>query len=59
MNEDKYRMKRRNIFIILLMLAAFALPAQRELTRTVTAMGSYVANQNETPAYGCRMRRLS
>jgi len=52
MNEDKYRMKRRNIFIILLMLAAFALPAQRELTRTVTAMGSYVANQNETPAYG-------
>ena len=26
--------------------------AQREQTRTVTATGSYVASQNETPAYG-------
>ncbi len=28
-----------------------AVYAQREQTRTVTATGSYVANQNETPAY--------
>jgi hypothetical protein len=37
-----------------LLLAAAMLPAtaQRERTRTVTATGEYVANQNETPAYG-------
>jgi hypothetical protein len=47
----------RNVCLIgftMWLLLNFALPlsAQRERTRTVTATGSYVANQNETPAYG-------
>ena len=37
---------------LLLVAAALTASAQRERTRTVTATGSYVANQNETPAYG-------
>lgn len=46
-------------FAIIIVLTFFGiysiatpLSAQRERTRTVTATGSYVANQNETPAYG-------
>lgn len=37
---------------IILLFAVTTLSAQHERTRTVTATGSYVANQNETPAYG-------
>ncbi|MBO7586004.1 MAG: DUF4384 domain-containing protein [Bacteroidales bacterium] len=40
------------ITLALLLLIAVPLSAQRERVRTVTATGSYVANQNETPAYG-------
>ena len=37
---------------LMLLLAMQPATAQRERTRTVTATGEYVANQNETPAYG-------
>ncbi len=40
------------IILALLLVIVAPLFAQRERTRTVTATGSYVANQNETPAYG-------
>lgn len=40
------------IILALLLVIVAPLSAQRERTRTVTATGSYVANQNETPAYG-------
>lgn len=40
------------IILALLLIIVAPLSAQRERTRMVTATGSYVANQNETPAYG-------
>lgn len=42
------------IFAVLLLVWSVVLPisAQREQTRRVTAMGSYVASKDETPAYG-------
>ncbi len=43
---------RTGILFTLLLCAVTILSAQHEHTRTVTATGSYVANQNETPAYG-------
>lgn len=47
----------RNIYRIGILMTwmlstAVTLFAQREQTRTVTATGSYVASENETPAYG-------
>jgi len=45
-------MKKQFIIAFMLVCAFSALSAQREHTRTVSATGSYVANQNETPAYG-------
>lgn len=46
-------MKIRMIIVLLLVSCiTTSLSAQREQTRMVTATGSYVASQNETPAYG-------
>ena len=45
-------MKKQFIIAFMLVCAFSVLSAQRERTVTVTAVGSYVANQNETPAYG-------
>ena len=45
-------MTKQFIIAVILVFAFSMLSAQRERTRTVTAIGSYVANQNETPAYG-------
>lgn len=43
---------RIGIIMVLVLCTNATLFAQREQTRTVTATGTYVANQNETPAYG-------
>lgn len=40
------------IMMALTLVVTMPISAQRERTRTVIAIGSYVANQNETPAYG-------
>lgn len=45
-------MKKQFIIAFMLVCAFSVLSAQRERTVTVTAVGSYVANQNETPACG-------
>lgn len=45
-------MKKQFIIAFMLVCAFSALSAQRERIVTVTATGSYVANRNETPAYG-------
>ena len=41
-----------SVLLLALFIHPFSAKCQREMTKTVTVEGSYVASENETPAYG-------